>query len=49
MPAEVGTAKVWVLNIKLLKQLCFQKIRFTTETEKAIAGRSWNQVDTCRL
>lgn len=25
MPAEAGTAKVWVLNIKLLKQLCFQK------------------------
>lgn len=50
MPAEVGTAKVCaLLNIELFKQLGFQKIRFVTETEMAISGRYWRQVDTCRL
>lgn len=49
MLAEVGMAKVWAVNIKRLKQLSFQKITFTTETEKAVTGRYWSQVDTCRL
>lgn len=49
MLAEVGMAKVWAVNIKRLKQLSFQKITFTIETEKAVTGRYWSQVDTCRL